>query len=95
MEFSIPADAAVVWGHPGCGLCRRGLSLCGGGGYALSRITAQRLAADGPDIFKAEFLQYARGMARNWSDVAFGCVAQKQGIELKFLPGIHSTVIPG
>jgi len=96
MDQSRPA----VYGQPGCGKCKDGMStgFCGGGGYVLSRQSLLKMASAtaGPVSADAnqKFLDHMMSPPHNkWCDVRFGCVAREQGLELVGVRGLYGNGI--
>jgi len=83
-------EKAIVWGIPGCGKCSEvtGAGLCGGSGYAISPANLQMLVNNNTEPFNVEFMRMASKVGW-WADVAFGCVAEAHGLQLKMLPGLY------
>lgn len=91
---NIATDVRAVWGIPGCGHCDGGASgLCGGGGYAVSRVNLVHMASAGwppTRLEKHTFMHdFMSGPDTEWCDVRFACVAQHHGLHLKLLGGLY------
>jgi len=89
-----------VYGAPGCGTCGRGRkSLCGGGGYIISRINLLRMANLTMDselpvapAVRKHFLEHFMSPPMEvWCDVRFGCVAQDVGLRLQEAKGMYGN----